>query len=195
MAALISRCTAETLSLFHELRVDSSRLSSGSDFFSSWFRPPQGDADRHWRLHLSRHSSEQWALHLQLASSDELGSLLRRQPRLVPDPDRPPACSQTNYILTAASVHASLNAVRGSRAHCLRQVREEPRTNFRAYGYLDTLRNYLVCYIPAWTDADADRDLHVRLKFQVEYHNVTVTDAAPDSTEMMGLITPSYRQH
>lgn len=179
---LVSECTAETLTLSHELRVDARRLSAGSDLSSGWFRAPRGDPDRHWRMHLSRRSSEEWALHLQLASSEELASLLRRQPRFVPGIpcSESPAGSQTSYILTAASATALFSS--GYTSSCTRQVRcQGAKVNFRSYGYLDTLRNYLVCLIPVpveWpkvAETGDHRSIAVQLTFQVEYHKVVMT--------------------
>ena len=188
---LVSECSALTLRLYHELRVEQRRLASGGPYFSGWFSPPAGDPHRHWRLCLDRESGGMWALSIQLASTEERDTFFRRMPRYLKDAvswtlDLPaPEVSQTNYVLREANMSVFFNHHESDSKVQVRARRPAAyKDNFQCFGYLDTVRGYQLCSFPAdWPPAStpATRSLSVKLALDVEYHTTVTGCSLPAS--------------
>ncbi|KAK3907902.1 Arf-GAP with SH3 domain, ANK repeat and PH domain-containing protein 2 [Frankliniella fusca] len=182
----VTRCSPRDLTLTHELVVRGSTLAS-PPYLSAWFRHPDGDPDRWWRLAVRpepEHGGE-WTLALQLASTAELDSVLRRRPRLLAAPDGFET-AQTNYILKTVDAKLILN--RGMLAPSLGMERFQTHraaallnNNFAILGLLETLQPVSACVLPAGLLGEArgaagdDRALCVQVSFTVEYHESDAT--------------------
>ncbi|KAE8748466.1 hypothetical protein FOCC_FOCC004761 [Frankliniella occidentalis] len=182
-----TRCGTRELTLSHELTVRGAALAS-PPYLSVWFRHPQGDPERWWRMAVRpEDDGGGWTLALQLASTDELGSLYRRRPRcLSPGEAFGMEAAQTSYILKTVDTKLVFN--RGYLAPSLGLERFQTHrptallnNNFAILGYLDTLQPLSVCDLGTGllnevrSSSAEDRALCIQVSFTVEFHESDAT--------------------